>query len=114
VWAIPVSAAIAIAILAILIRPQSESAAGTAVPFATAQRIVDQRCTACHSQHPTKVSAAPLGITMDTPEQIQKLAPAIQQQAVDSTAMPLGNATGMTTAERRLLGRWIAQGAKIP
>jgi uncharacterized membrane protein len=51
---------------------------------------------------------------MDTPEQIQQLAPAIQQQAVDSTAMPLGNATGMATAERKLLGRWIAQGAKIP
>jgi uncharacterized membrane protein len=51
---------------------------------------------------------------MDTPEQIQKLASAIQQQAVDSTAMPLGNATGMTTEERQVLGRWIAQGAKIP
>ena len=114
VWAIPVSAAIAIAVLAILIRPQSESAAGTAaVPFATAHAIIDRRCTACHSMHPTRVSAAPLGITMDTPEQIQKLAPAIRQQAVDSTAMPLGNATGMTTAERKVLGRWIAQGAKI-
>jgi uncharacterized membrane protein len=115
VWAIPISAAIAIAVLAILIRPQNESAAGTAaVPFATVQRIVDQRCTACHSSQPTKVSEAPLGITMDTPEQIQKLAPAIRQQVVDSTAMPLGNATGMTTAERQILGRWIAQGAKIP
>jgi len=114
VWAIPVTAAIAIAVLAILIRPQSESAAGAVVPFATAQRIVDQRCTACHSAHPTKVSVAPLGIVMDTPAEIQKLAPAIQAQAVESTAMPLGNATGMTTAERRTLGRWIAQGAKIP
>jgi len=115
VWAIPVTAAIAIAVLAILIRPQNESAAGTpAVHFATVARIIDQRCTACHSQHPTKVSEPPLGITMDTPGQIQQLAPAIQQQAVDSTAMPLGNATGMTTAERKLLGRWIAQGAKIP
>src|SRR5205823_11280818 len=45
VWAIPVSAAIAIAVLAILIRPQSESAAGATVPFATVARIVDQRCT---------------------------------------------------------------------
>ena len=114
VWAIPVSAAIAIAVLAILIRPHSESAAGAAVPFATAQRIIDERCTACHSQHPTKVSAAPLGITMDTPAEIRQLAPAIQLQAVQSTAMPLGNATEMTTAERQILGRWIAQGAKIP
>jgi uncharacterized membrane protein len=115
VWAIPVSAAIAIAVLAILIRPQNESAAGTpAVPFATVARVIDQRCTACHSMHPTKVSEAPLGITLDTPEEIQRLAPSIRAQAVDSTAMPLGNATGMTGAERKLLGRWIEQGAKIP
>jgi uncharacterized membrane protein len=115
VWAIPVTAALAIALLAVLIRPQSESVAGTAtVPFARVVQIVDQRCTACHSLHPTKVDEPPLGITMDTPTEIQRLAPGIQQQAVDSTAMPLGNVTGMTTAERRLLGRWITQGAKIP
>jgi uncharacterized membrane protein len=115
VWAIPVTAAIAIAVLAILIRPQSESAAGTpAVPFARVSQIVDARCTACHSMNPTKVDKAPLGITMDTPEQIQRLAPSIKQQAVDTSAMPLGNVTGMTTAERKVLGRWIAQGAKIP
>jgi uncharacterized membrane protein len=27
--------------------------------------------------------------------------------------MPLGNVTGMTQAERDVLGHWIAQGAKI-
>ena len=42
VWAIPVTAAIAIAVLAIVIRPQSESAAGTTpVPFARVAQIVD-------------------------------------------------------------------------
>jgi uncharacterized membrane protein len=115
VWAIPVSAAIAIAVLAILIRPQNESSAGTsAVPFATVQKIVDQRCTACHSQHPTLVSEAPLGLKLDTPQEIQRYAPDVKGMAVDSAAMPLGNVTKMTTAERQLLGRWIDQGAKIP
>jgi uncharacterized membrane protein len=33
--------------------------------------------------------------------------------AVDSTFMPLGNATKMTPAERTMLGQWIRQGAKI-
>jgi uncharacterized membrane protein len=114
VWAIPISAAIAIAVLAILIRPQNESAAGTAaVRFATVQRIVDQRCTACHSQHPTKVAEAPLGLMLDTPQEIQRYAPDIKGVAVDSTAMPLGNLTKMTSEERQLLGRWIDQGAKI-
>jgi uncharacterized membrane protein len=114
VWAIPVTAALAIAVLAIVIRPQMESAAGTpAVPFATVQRIVDTRCTACHSQHPTKVDSAPKGITFDTPAQIKAQAGAIDAQAVQTKTMPLGNVTGMTQAERDLLGRWIAQGAKI-
>jgi uncharacterized membrane protein len=27
--------------------------------------------------------------------------------------MPLGNKTGMTDAERDLLGRWLEQGARI-
>jgi uncharacterized membrane protein len=115
VWAIPVTAAIAIAVLAILIRPQNESAAGApAVQFVQVASIIEQRCAACHSQTPTKVNAAPLGIKLDTPEEIKAQAAAIDQQAVQTSAMPLGNVTGMTRAERDLLGRWIAQGARIP
>ena len=115
VWAIPVTAAIAIAVLAILIRPQSESTAGTAtVPFETVQKIVDQRCTACHSQHPTLVAEAPLGLKLDTPQELRRYAPDVEGMAVTSTAMPLGNVTKMTKEERQLLGRWIDQGAKIP
>jgi len=114
-WWIPASAAVAIAVLAILIRPQNESAAGTAtVPFAQVASIVERRCAACHSDHPTKVDAAPRGIKLDTPEEIKAEAQAIEQQAVQTKAMPLGNVTGMTQAERDVVGRWIAQGAKIP
>jgi uncharacterized membrane protein len=115
VWAIPVTAAIAIAVLAILIRPQNESVAGTpAVQFVQIAPVVEERCAACHSQHPTKVDAAPRGIKLDTPQEIKAQAAAIEQQAVQTRAMPLGNVTGMTMAERDLLGRWIAQGATIP
>jgi uncharacterized membrane protein len=114
-WWIPASAAVAIAVLAILIRPQNEYAAGTAtVPFAQVASIVERRCAACHSDHPTKVDAAPRGIKLDTPEEIKAEAQAIEQQAVQTKAMPLGNVTGMTQAERDVLGHWIAQGAKIP
>jgi uncharacterized membrane protein len=115
VWAIPVTAAIAIAVLAILIRPQSEVATGApTVQFAQVARIIEQRCAACHSLHPTKVAAAPRGIKLDTPAEIKAQASGIEQQAVQTRAMPLGNITGMTKAERDLLGRWIAQGARIP
>jgi uncharacterized membrane protein len=115
VWAIPATAALAIAVLAILIRPQTESAAGAPeVAFAQVARIMEQRCVACHSDMPTKVDEAPQGVKFDTPEEIKAQADAIEQQAVQTRAMPLGNVTSMTKAERRLLGRWIAQGAKIP
>jgi len=115
VWAIPVTAAIAITVLAILIRPQDESSAGSKpVSFSRVSQIVDARCTACHSLQPTLVDEAPLGLRLDTPQELKRYADDVKAQAVDSTAMPLGNATHMTKDERRLLGQWIAQGAKIP
>jgi uncharacterized membrane protein len=115
VWLIPVTAALAIAGIAVAVRPkESGSSVTQQVPFATAQRIVQQRCVPCHSANPTDrtFTTAPLGIEFDTAEQIRAQAEAIRQQAVDSQAMPLGNVTGMTRAERDLLGAWIEQGAE--
>jgi uncharacterized membrane protein len=60
------------------------------------------------------VDSAPKGIRFDTPDEIRAQADAIEQQAVESRAMPLGNVTRMTEFERQLLGQWISQGAKIP
>jgi uncharacterized membrane protein len=60
------------------------------------------------------VNAAPRGIKLDTAEEIKAQVSAVEQQAVTTKAMPLGNVTHMTQAERDLLGRWISQGAAIP
>jgi uncharacterized membrane protein len=118
VWWIPVTAALGVALVAVLIRPGGRSsgpvaAGAAAVPFSRAQTIVQARCVPCHSSHPTKVAAAPLGIRFDTPAEIHAQAAAIERVAVESTTMPLGNATGMTQDERDQLGAWIQQGAKI-
>jgi uncharacterized membrane protein len=117
VIAIPVVAALAIAAIAIAIRPKSAAAPASATPvaFARVQTVVRERCAACHSTHPTNPSftSPPLGVTFDTPEQIRARADAIERLAVESKAMPLGNATGMTDDERALLGRWIQAGASI-
>jgi uncharacterized membrane protein len=110
-WWIPVTAAVAIAGLAVAIRPHS-STGGTAVPFTRIQAIVEARCVPCHSVHPTKVDSAPMGIVFDTPQQIASQASLIEQVAVQTKVMPLGNQTGMTQAERDALGAWINQGAK--
>jgi uncharacterized membrane protein len=117
VWWIPVTCALGIAAVAVVIRPtgggNGEAAAVGTVPFARAQAIVRERCVPCHSSHPTRVDSAPLGIMFDTAEQIRSQADAIEQVAVNTTTMPLGNATGMTQSERELLGAWIRQGATI-
>jgi len=117
VWWIPVTAALGIAVVAVAIRPDDGSgsapAGAAAVPFARARAIVQARCVPCHSAQPTKVDAAPLGIVFDNPQQIEAQASLIERVAVSSKTMPLGNATGMTQAERDELGAWIRQGATI-
>jgi uncharacterized membrane protein len=116
VWAIPIAAAIALAGIAIWLRPPEASSAGPQVPFARVQGIIAQRCAVCHSMNPTQpgFSSAPKGVELDTPEQIAAQANAIERQAVVLKAMPLGNVTHMTQAERDALGAWIRQGANIP
>jgi uncharacterized membrane protein len=118
-WWIPVGCALAIAAIAVWLRPPGAAPAqpgAASVPFARVQHVVAARCQPCHSLHPTYpgTSAAPLGVTLDTPEEIRARASRIQELAVSSTVMPIGNATKMTQAERDLLGQWIAQGAKGP
>jgi len=118
-WWIPVTAALALAGVAVWIRPASSPAStgsSAHVTFAVARAIVAQRCAVCHSAQPTEpgFSAPPKGIAFDTPQEIQAQAQLILQQAVVQQTMPLGNLTHMSQAERASLGAWIRQGAKIP
>ena len=73
------------------------------------------RCVACHAETPRQpgFATAPKGVLLDTPERIHAQAAAIEQQAVLTRAMPIGNLTGMTDDERRMLGAWIAAGARV-
>jgi uncharacterized membrane protein len=115
VWLIPVAAGIAVLVVAAAVKPEETTvASGERVSFATAQSIVERRCTPCHSTNPSRsgFDAPPKGIVLETAAQIVAMADAIEQQAVDSRAMPLGNVTGMTDAERAQLGAWIAAGAR--
>ena len=113
-WWILASAAFGLIVLAILIKPDtgggSGQVTGPAPAFATVQRIVNQRCAPCHSPNPTQpgMSSPGAGVLLDTPERIRDQANLIRVVAVDSTTMPLGNATHMTDAERQTLANWIA------
>ena len=92
----------------------SSAAAGSApVAFADARAVITRRCIECHSATPTDATftVAPAGVMFDTPEQIQRMAARIKERAVVTKTMPFNNKTGITDAERALLGAWVDQGA---
>ncbi|MCU0896101.1 MAG: urate hydroxylase PuuD [Burkholderiales bacterium] len=103
--------------LAVAIAPRAPATASgePAVGFADANKVIAERCAGCHAEKPTYAgfTQPPGGVMLDTPERIRESAARIDQQAVQTHAMPIGNLTNMTEAERALLGRWIASGAKI-
>ena len=115
VWILP-TAALALVALALVTAPRSGpalSSVGSQVSFADVRLIVARRCAGCHSSAPTTpgIPAAPLGVLLDTPDEIRANAPRILTVAVDAHTMPLGNVTGMTPEERALVGSWIHGGA---
>lgn len=73
------------------------------------ESIIKQRCSVCHSSQPTQpgFTTAPKGIIYDNMVQIEAQAALINQQAVVSKVMPLGNMTGITEEERKMLGDWF-------
>jgi uncharacterized membrane protein len=80
--------------------------------FAHVAAIVRQRCVGCHSARPTQpgFAAAPKGVMFDTPEQIALQSARILQQT-STRAMPIGNLTAMTDAERAAIADWVGHGA---
>lgn len=72
--------------------------------------ITRTHCIMCHSRRPTHEAfdQPPKGVMLETIAQIRQYAPLIEQQAVQSDTMPLGNQTGITPEERAKLGAWIA------
>ena len=114
-WWIPATAALAVLVIAILIRPSTTAApvASGSVSFARVQTIIATRCAECHSMRPTNAAftSPPAGVVFDTPEEIAARKDAIEEQAVRLKAMPLGNLTHMTDAERSELAAWFSAGA---
>lgn len=85
------------------------------VSWATVDEIIRSRCVTCHMKQPTNPGfvAPPLGVTLETPQQVKDHADRILVRAVLTRTMPLGNITGMTDRERTLLGAWVVQGASL-
>jgi uncharacterized membrane protein len=77
---------------------------------AEVRRIVRTHCSPCHSDTPVHagIPTPPKGIMFDTMDEIRMHAAGIEEQAVKSNNMPLGNETGMTPEERTRLGAGLA------
>jgi uncharacterized membrane protein len=101
-WILGVAGAGAVA-LAFWLEPEAAPSSVGPVSFAEVQPVVEERCATCHSG-----AAAPLGVRLETQAEIEARADDIERQAVLTRAMPPGNATGMTEAERDLLAAWLA------
>jgi uncharacterized membrane protein len=71
--------------------------------------IVNAHCSTCHAKHPRHedYDEAPKGIEFSSTASIKAQKQAIINQAVNTTAMPLGNETAMTVEERDALGAWL-------
>ncbi|MBC7658428.1 MAG: urate hydroxylase PuuD [Chitinophagaceae bacterium] len=68
--------------------------------------IVKERCTPCHSLHPTLFAVAPKNMTLDQPEEILAHAQLIYQHVVVEKSMPVGNLTKITDDERGIIQKW--------
>ncbi|MDR5738539.1 MULTISPECIES: urate hydroxylase PuuD [unclassified Caballeronia] len=91
--------------------PVAQAAGAPTIKVADIQPIIQQRCATCHSAHPSMMGSAPAGVVLDTPAEIKQNAQRVHQQAVTLKAMPLGNVTQMTDAERQKIAAWFSGGA---
>ncbi|MDQ8000487.1 MAG: urate hydroxylase PuuD, partial [Pseudomonadota bacterium] len=83
------------------------SAAAAPVSYAEVQKVLEQRCYMCHG-----AAVQMKNVRLDSPDQVAAHAQAVYQQVVVTKIMPMNNATGMTDAERALVGKWFNGGAK--
>ena len=108
-WSLPV-AALGLAVAIVMTAPKTGSATAGGVSDQEVVAIAQAHCVTCHAAKPSHESfeEAPKGITLQNIADLRRYAVLINQQAVQTDAMPLGNETGMTDDERSKLGSWIA------
>mgnify|MGYP001828925798 CR=1 FL=1 len=104
-------AALILGVIAVAIAPRPHAPDEAAASIVEVREIIDARCTTCHAATPSHLSfpVAPLGIMLDTDEQIVNDADRIYQQTVLTRVMPIGNLTGMTDEERQVIDAWYQE-----
>ena len=93
---------------AVAAAPESASVASAAGPgMQDVQKVLEQRCYMCHG-----AAVQMKNVRLDTPAALKQHAQSVYQQAVVTRSMPMNNSTGITDAERALIGEWFRAGAK--
>ncbi len=110
-----VGSVVATVVLAYLIAPKTVELSAEqkqqVVSHAQVQQIIENRCSACHSEAPTDdVFTSPQGgVIFSDIASIKQWAPRIQARVIDSKDMPFMNKTQMTDEERLTLSLWLSQ-----
>ena len=86
--------------------PPSGRATGPS-DYQNVQSVLEQRCTMCHG-----AQVQMKNVRLDSPGAVKQHAQAVYQQVVVTRLMPMNNATGITEAERGVIGQWFQAGAK--
>ena len=111
-WAAPVVAACLVAALWMTApAPRDDPGSGRPnVDGARVLEIVHLHCTTCHAHEPASqvFRTPPANMVLETLDDVRRYAPLVAQNAVQTHVMPLGNLSGMSEEERRLLGAWLA------
>ena len=107
-WAIALALVLAAASVTYVTLEKGSIATGPAenITYAQIAPLLATHCAGCHN-----VPTPPRGVALDSYDHVRAAAPRVKAMAVDSQAMPLGNPTHMTPAERQRLGAWIDAGA---
>jgi uncharacterized membrane protein len=89
--------------------PASAAAAPQGASYAQLQKVLERRCYMCHGDQVQMKN-----VRLDSPAAVKQHAQSVYQMAVVTRLMPINNATGITEAERALIGQWFQEGAKVP
>ena len=108
-WAFPVVAVALVGALYLTAPRSNASLAGVSVSEGEVLAIVAEHCVMCHSARPSHegFDVPPKEVILVSVEDVVKYRDQVMAQAVNGDAMPLGNETGMTEAQRQTLGAFI-------
>ena len=108
----PYAAAGVVVLVALIVWLKPAPVQAVAVPdtvtYAQLKPVIEQRCVMCHGE-----ALQSKNVRLDSAESVKQHAQAIHQQVVVTRIMPMNNATGITDAERALVGQWFKGGAKV-